>query len=143
MDLVRLQFSAVSTSADLMLVVRFDKTTIFDSQLGPGQHIISHEFDDEIECQHVLEIEMQGKTQQHTRIDEHGNILQDHVIEIADFSLDGLEWKQKFYDNCEYHHDGNGTREPMTQEFWGAMGCNGVVRLEFSSPSYMWLLEKM
>ena len=35
----------------------------------------------------------------------------------------------------------NGTQESVDDDFFGTMGCNGTVRLKFSSPVYLWLLE--
>jgi hypothetical protein len=42
-----------------------------------------------------------------------------------------------------YHHDTNGSTAPVTDSFYGTMGCNGRVEMRFTTPIYLWLLENM
>jgi len=76
-------------------------------------------------------------------IDDQGNIIKDVVVEIVDISFDDVELGQIFYDKTFYYHDLNGTKDPVEDRFFGTMGCNGKVRLDFSSPVFIWLLENM
>jgi hypothetical protein len=46
-------------------------------------------------------------------------------------------------DQLVYEHNANGTGPLVQDKFYGEMGCNGTVTLEFSSPTYLWLLEQM
>ena len=92
---------------------------------------------------HILEIEMLGKLPEHTQLDAQGNILQDSLVTVNHLKFDDIDLGQVFYNLAEYHHDLNGTSTPRVDKFYGTMGCNGVVKLEFSSPVYIWLLENM
>jgi hypothetical protein len=127
----------------LRLTVRFDNTTIFDNILTDGLIKIQHEFVEKDDVQHTLEIEMSGKTQNDTVVDAHGNIIDDRLIEISSLNLGDIDIGQLFFDFSEYHHDFNGTADPLCDKFAGIMGCNGIVKFKFSSPAYLWLLENM
>jgi hypothetical protein len=90
-----------------------------------------------------VEIEMSGKLPEHTAIDDQGNIVEDCTIEISEFSLDEIALVHLFTDNCKYTHDFNGSQAPVVDKFFGNMGCNGIVKFEFSAPLYIWMLENM
>lgn len=139
----KISFNAKSTGSGLVLCVRFDQKEIFRRELTHSFQEISYEFDDSDDERHTIEIEMSGKTPACTRIDDAGNIISDKVIIIDQFKLDDIELGQVFVDQAQYMHDFNGTRPGTTETFFGTIGCNGTVRLQFSSPVYLWLLENM
>ena len=101
------------------------------------------EFDDELEQPHVLKIIIKNKTAEHTKIDSQGQIVQDSVVEIKNFKLDDIAIEQIIYDHAVYHHNFNGSGNWSDNKFYNTAGCNGTISLEFSSPAYLWLLEKM
>jgi hypothetical protein len=136
----------VSISASgpaLHLRVTLDDDVIFDSEVPSEKHTLTHQFDDDSEAEHVLSIEMSGKLPEHTKISELGEILEDRVVTIGDLSFDGIDLGHLFYEVTRYHHDFNGNSDPIVDEFFGIMGCNGRVELRFTTPIYLWLLEKM
>jgi hypothetical protein len=92
---------------------------------------------------HVLEIELVGKMPAHTSLDEQGEIDQDLLAEISNITLDSIELGHKFFELSQYHHDYNGNGPATVDRFYGTMGCNGRISFEFSSPSYLWLLEHL
>jgi hypothetical protein len=144
MEKSRISFRTRATGADLTLVVRFDGQEIYRCpHLSSDFQDIAHEFDDSQEREHTMEIEMLGKTQDHTQVNESGDIISDRVVEIEDVALDDITLGHLLTEVAEYHHDGNGTRDSMQERFYGTIGCNGVVRLRFTSPIYLWLLENM
>ena len=65
------------------------------------------------------------------------------MIEISDVAIDGIELGIVFQNLSRYTHDFNGTADKITEQFFGIMGCNGNIELEFDSPVYQWLLENM
>jgi len=95
------------------------------------------------EAQHELRLVMKGKTAEHTRINEAGDIISDACLTISRLAFDEIELKQIFVDQATYTHDFNGTGETIEDKFYGTLGCNGVVSLKFSTPMYLWLLEHM
>ena len=97
----------------------------------------------EDEDDHELRFVMKNKTIDHTQIDEHGTIIQDTRITIQNLCFDEIALGQVFVDHAEYTHDFNGTKDSVTEKFYGEMGCNGTVSLKFTTPIYIWLLENM
>jgi hypothetical protein len=98
---------------------------------------------DDSDGDHELKFVLKNKTHDHTKVDEAGNIVQDAVIEIRNLKFDEIELGQIFYDQSVYQHNFNGTGEETQQQFYGTMGCNGSVSLKFTTPMYLWLLERM
>ena len=93
------------------------------------------------EQSHVLELELFNKLSEYTKIDAESQVVSDVCLEITDFTMDEIAlspWHLGLY-----HHDRNGTSEPQQEKFYGVMGCNGRVRIEFTTPIYLWLLEHM
>ena len=112
--------------------------------------VTDHVNDQQLECQvtedeadHELRFVMKNKITDHTKIDEHGTILQDSRITIQNLCFDEIALGQVFIDHAEYAHDFNGTKDSVTEKFYGEMGCNGTVSLKFTTPIYIWLLENM
>lgn len=103
----------------------------------------SVEVSDSGQSSHVLEIRMQGKTSDHTKLNSDGTIAQDILISIQEVCLDGVNLGHAFLEHTVYSHDFNGTQHPVTVPFSGHMGCNGTVRFEFFTPVYLWLLENL
>lgn len=79
----------------------------------------------------------------HTIIDDSGKFLQDPVINISNFKIDGIDCNYILHKNSEYHHDFNGSNNPTIEKFYGVMGCNGQVILHYDTPIFVWLLEQM
>lgn len=101
------------------------------------------ELDDTLEAEHNLEIVMSGKTQDHTKLDEQGNIVKDALLKITDVSIDEVDVSLLLYTLATYSHDFNGTADHTRVPFHGLLGCNGIVSFKFSTPYYLWLLENM
>jgi hypothetical protein len=127
----------------LHLRVTLDNHVMFDGEVSCEKHTLTHQFNDDDEAEHVLEIEMSGKLPEHTKISESGEILDDRVITVRDLTFDGIALGHLFYEVSKYHHDFNGTGDPTVEDFFGTMGCNGRVELRFTTPIYLWLLESM
>jgi hypothetical protein len=138
-----LSFCAAATGAELRLIVRLDGTVIYDGYPTEKPALISHEFADQDDRDHTLVFEMRGKLPEHTQISDTGEILQDRVIEISDVAFDDIALGHMFMEQSRYYHNTNGSTDPVVEAFYGAMGCNGHVKMQFSTPIYLWLLENM
>ena len=144
MQYCNLSFVANCYGGSLRLTVRLNNQTIFDNDIQDDPVPFKHCFPDEQTEGHVLEIELSGKQPEDTEIDYRGVILKDKLLEISDFILDGVDLSKIIYQHAVYtHNHNNPTKENTQQPFYGIMGCNGTVRFEFSSPTYIWLLENM
>jgi hypothetical protein len=135
------KISANEAVLDFQLVL--DGQVQWQGRPGMDVQEISVEFDDADDESHVLEFVLSGKTSEHTQITEQGEIVSDVMVQIRDIAFDDIAIDQIFSELAEYHHDFNGTQSVVVERFYGEMGCNGTVRLEFTTPIYLWLLETM
>ena len=90
-----------------------------------------------------LKFIMKNKTIDHTTVDENGQIIKDSYLKISNFTIDSIELGHTFLEQCKYHHDFNGTQDPVVDKFYGNMGCNGTLIFLFQSPIYIWLVMNM
>lgn len=141
MDQTKISFDIRHPGMGLCVIVRIDGQTVWQSTeafTGPVQFTVADDKDD-----HVLEIELSGKTWAHTQVDDTGAIIMDHTIDISGMSFDSINVDKIMWDQCQYQHDVNGTGSSMVDRFYGTMGCNGIVKLRFITPVYLWLLQNM
>ena len=90
-----------------------------------------------------LKFILKNKTMDHTTVDENGKIVKDACLNISKFFIDNQELGHTLFEHCKYHHDFNGTQDPVVEKFYGDMGCNGTVTFSFESPIIMWLIMNM
>ena len=128
--------------AKIGLEIWLDSTKIYNSEHVSEPVDFSYDFSD-TEADHHLRFVMKNKTQAHTQVDDAGTIVKDSCICIDRLSFDQIELGQIFIDQAVYEHDFNGTADAVRDKFYGQMGCNGTVGLAFTTPIYLWLLERM
>ena len=142
----QIKFSCKATNhsdvSDLGLEVWIDNNKFFDNTISQGNHNILCNFNED-ENDHVLKFIFKNKTTDHTVISESGQILTDAYLQISEISFDEIQIDQMVFDNAIYTHDYNGTGKMIEENFFGTLGCNGKVELNFSTPFYIWLLEHM
>jgi hypothetical protein len=143
MQTAKLGFRISATEAVLDFSVILDGKIQWQGCPGTNMQEITLEFDDADDESHVLEFVLSGKTIKHTKITDQGKITSDVTVRIENISFDNIEIDQIVSELAEYHHDFNGTQSAVIERFYGEIGCNGTVRLEFTTPIYLWLLENM
>jgi len=131
-----------NNSIVLGLRVMLDQVTIFENAHVSETVQIEHEISDD-EGEHELTFELFGKLTEHTKITDTGKIVSDALLEINNITLAGINLDQILPSLAVYHHDLNGSQVPADHKFYRNMGCNGTVRLKFTTPVYLWLLENM
>jgi len=129
-------------SAGLDLEIQLDGQQIFYLESVNNDYKLVHELDD-ADGEHELCFIMKNKNSSHTQIDKDGNIVKDSCITISNVEFDEIPLEQVFVEKTVYTHNFNGTREQISEKFYGEMGCNGVVSLKFVTPMYLWLLENV
>lgn len=134
----QLVFHARATGPDLALTVRFNGKTAHTEITGP--RIFQFDFGDL--GQHVLEIELANKLPQHTRVNAEGTIIEDRVIELSDFSINGICIDSIISQCAVYWHNSNQPGDYQADEFYRVMGCNGRVVISFVSPICNWLMAQ-
>ncbi len=90
-----------------------------------------------------LQFVLKNKTADHTIIDDRGKIVKDAFLTISKFCINDIELGDQFPLQCRYHHDFNGSQEPLVVPYYGDLGCNGEVVFDFQSPVYYWILESI
>ena len=131
----------INPAAELGLEVWIDDQQLFDTNHVSDQQLEWSISEDEAE--HELRFIMKNKTTGHTQVDENGKIIQDSRITIQNLCFNEIKLGQLVIDQAEYIHDFNGTKDSVTDKFYGEIGCNGTVSLKFTTPIYIWLLENM
>jgi hypothetical protein len=134
--------TSLDPTATIGLEIWLDDTQIYNTEQVTDTVNFAHEFED-TDGEHQLQFVMKNKTQQHTTIDEAGNIIKDCRIYINNLSFDEINLDQIFIEQAVYEHDFNGTAASIQDQFFGEMGCNGTLTLAFTTPVYLWLLETM
>ena len=129
-------------AAELGMEIWLDHNKIFDVDPVTGAVDVDHEFSDQ-DQDHELRFVLKNKRPEHTKIDEHGNIVSDALLIIKNFRFEQIESGTLLTDLSVYAHDFNGHGPETQQKFFGEMGCNGTVTLRFSTPMYQWLLEHL
>jgi hypothetical protein len=90
-----------------------------------------------------LKFIMKNKTMDHTTLDKNNKIVKDACLKISNFTIDRVKLGHTFLEQCKYHHDFNGSQEPIVDKFWEEMGCNGTLIFLFQTPIYLWLVMNM
>lgn len=139
------QFRACPDNSETpwQICVLCNDTVVVESTSINKPTTITYTFDDDVEKYHGIVIQVSGKRDQDTTVDEQGNIVRDSLLEFSDFMLDDIDISQLVYNKSKYLHDLNGHSKPVEQQFFGKAGCNGQIHFEFRSSIYVWLLEEM
>ena len=136
-------FNVKSSGKPLDLAVKLDNTIIHDLTIDNDITSVTVQMDDEVEADHCLEIILKNKTPEHTTVDENNNIIADSELVFSDIMIDEIDIEELLYFVAKYFHDFNGTGEATEENFYGTMGCNGIVQINLQTPIYLWLLENL
>lgn len=144
-DLIALKCVISSTDINVPLGMRVcvDDKVLYENSHVKDEEIVEYKISDNDNEEHTLTFELFGKLPAHTKINDAGEILQDALISIKNLEIDGIDISQVLQDSAIYYHDFNGSKDPVEDKFNGAIGCNGIVKLKFTTPFYLWLLENM
>ena len=134
--------SSSAPAAEIGAEVWVNNTCVINCEHVDSAILFEHAIDDS-DGEHELRIVMKHKQAAHTRLDEHGNIVQDAVITVSDLEFDGIDIMQIATEQAQYMHNFNGSQPDGVHKFYGDMGCNGTVSMKFTTPVYLWLLENM
>lgn len=144
METVKISFDIETSDAECPLGVQIwlDGAVLLTNNHVQEKISFAHDIVDD-DSEHKLQVIIWGKTADHTKVDEAGNITKDALISISKIQVDEIDIVQIFHARAQYHHDFNGSQAPVTDKFHRYMGCNGAVTFKFSTPIYLWLLENM
>jgi len=142
---MKFQFRVCPNNADTAWKIRaLDNEHVFFEKDSIRDTVdIVYDFDDNIDGDHKICIELSGKLPTDTVIDTDGNIIKDNTIELTNFRIDEFDVDKIIKATAVYNHNFNGTANSINDNFFGIAGCNGTIKFEFQSPVYIWLLEAM
>ena len=141
---ISLGLAILPTAPDrpLGVSIRLDGQELYRTDTVDSRIVLHHFLSDD-DGEHCLEIELLGKTLDHTHLDADGNFEYDSCLQIDALELDDIDIVPLFQKLAAYQHNFNGTDNATTERCYGTLGCNGVVSLTFATPIYLWLLENM
>jgi hypothetical protein len=144
LETVKISFDIEPSDATCPLGVEIwlDNTVLLSNNHVQEKIMFSHDINDH-DGEHELQIVILGKTSEHTKIDEAGNIIKDATLQISNVVIDDIDVNQLVLEKCVYTHNFNGTQPEIKDTFHGVAGCNGTIVFEFTTPIYLWLLENM
>ena len=134
--------SPTTTAVPLGCEIWIDDVCVFDQDHVNEPCPVEYEFSDD-DGEHALRIVLKNKLPEHTKVDKSGTILQDAMLSVTEISFDEIDCTQIVQDLSVYRHNFNGTEPEVEDRFYGDLGCNGTVELQFTTPLYLWLLENM
>ena len=142
METVAINFDLDSNNyaARLGFLVVYQNQVLVDIDHVASKNSIKFDLDVD-DGDHELQFTMKNKTIDDTVVDEHGNIVSDAYLTIANMHLENVDLEYNFIKHSVYTHNFNGTQDSIEDSFHGTMGCNGTVTFRFSSPFYIWILE--
>jgi hypothetical protein len=140
---IELDISSTDAAAALGIQVWVDDLCVHQHIHVSENYHVQYEINDDEEKSHLLKIVMTGKTAAHTQLDADGNIVKDVMLSIRNIAIDGINIDKLVHRLATYQHNFNGTQPQCSDKFFGFMGCNGSVTLEFTTPGHLWLLEHM
>ena len=145
METAKISFDVETSDAECLLGVEIwlDDVVLLRNNHVQDKVTFVHNINDDDDGEHEFRIVMLGKTADHTKIDEAGNIVKDATLQISNFVIDDIDVNQLFLEKCVYEHNFNGSQPDIKDTFHGIAGCNGVISFKFSTPIYLWLLENM
>tara|TARA_R110001592_G_scaffold277920_1_gene545152 strand:- start:1066 stop:1512 length:447 start_codon:yes stop_codon:yes gene_type:complete len=102
--------------------------------------------DTDAKTEQCIKISMRGKTATHTKIDEEQNIVSDIYAMVHKIVIDEIEVTELYTqgNKCYYHIGSNSNKNGpiLTDEFYGYIGINGDVLLNFYTPLWHWFNSK-
>jgi len=116
--------------------IQINDSIVYDS-VATESITIKYPYKDQKEID--LSMWMHSKTQDDTKVDQEGNILDDKYIKIKRFIVNNFDLKKDFdffYNQFSYHN--NNKEQPVKEGFWFN---NDVLSLKFTAPFIRYYLD--
>lgn len=139
---LKLGLNSNTDCSEIKLIVTVDGQQIFEC-LATQQEQIVHYTLPENPSTHRVTVEMIGKQPRHTIVGEQGEIVSDVYASISTLEIQNIDVKPVFCvgRSCYHHSYNNPDASTIIDEFYGDIGCNGIVKIDFFTPIYLWLAD--
>ena len=141
----QLVFSTHGQAAEINFFVYFDNNLVGEFACIGSAHLIEYELSeeqDDIERPRCVTITMLGKNQSHTVLDSQNQIKSDCYCLLDKIIFDQIDVTDQFCQGQAKYFQTTSTGEDGVDDFFGFLGINGKVILDFSTPLYKWMLSK-
>jgi hypothetical protein len=129
---------------DVLVTVFLNNNLVFTCCLDDNAYIIEEVFNNTEELvKQTIKICMNGKNQTHTVMDQQGNIILDHAVIVEKILIDDIDVTELYCAGAEcYIHNNNGRSDEFLDQFYGYIGCNGEVNIEWTTPLNLWFIQQ-
>lgn len=135
--LFHLEYEHVWIDHPLDLVIKIDDRTLHMDVSGAKSTTIDKKISVE-PGDHLLTLSVSNKNNRSTVVDEHNNILADSYVKIKKLLIDEIDFGRIMLSESKHVDNNNNiTISP------GGVYTNGTWSLNFTTPVYIWLLEKL
>lgn len=139
---VDLEFSFSEKTKHIFIEVACDNRHINTFSLGETSNITFFVENSKDTINHKIYIKLFGKSENDTIVDEFGKIISDKFAILTRISFDSIDVTELYTNGHQcYKHSHNNTTKTLEDEFYGFMGCNGIVTIDFYTPIHKWFLE--
>jgi len=123
---------------------------IDNTESDPKVITFEHTLDEQ--CDYELVIERTNKGRDQCVVDDQGNVIKDQLLNIKKIEIDDVDIGALVYDGVyrPYYPEPWATQQRQSGKQLAPtfknvtkMGFNGIWRLKFTSPFYIWLLENL
>jgi len=134
------------TNPEIFIDILYNNNLVMTDTFSKGFKDFTVEFEDTDEhTEQCITFTMRGKTEQHTIV-ENNDIVSDVYAMIKNITIDEIDVTDLYTEGALcYHHVGSNNKQngPMIiDEFYGFIGFNGDVKLEFTTPMWQWFNSK-
>lgn len=132
---------------DIFIDVYHNNKFIVTDTFSKGLKEYAVEFEDTDEhAEQCITFTMRGKTEKHTIIDAQNNIVSDSYAIVKKIIIDEIDVTDLYVEGnpCYYHVGSNNKQNGpvIIDEFYGFVGFNGDVKLQFTTPLWKWFNSK-
>lgn len=142
-----LDIECSETVPEIFIDVYQNNKLVTSNSFNEGVTQYTIEYEDTAEhTEQCIRVVMRGKTEEHTIVDEQDNIVYNVHAIVQKIVLDEIDVTDLYVNGnpCYYHVGSNNNQNgpTLTDEFYGFIGLNGEVRIDFCTPMWHWFNSK-
>jgi hypothetical protein len=141
----KLSFSTCGYAPEIKFFVKLDDLVVGQFDCDNQTHSVIYDMDDvedDIVQSRSITISMVGKSESHTLVNESNKILSDCYCTVDQIVMDEINVTDQFCQGQAVYVHKKDNAPNIEDVFFGFIGINGDVILEFTTPLYLWMLKK-
>jgi hypothetical protein len=144
--LYQFEITTHGVAPEIQFLIKFGNSIIKNFECNNQTHFIEYtmsDHEDDIACERLFQITMQGKNQTHTVVSDDGSLKSDCYAILDKIVFDEIDVTTEFTNGQKiYLHNNNGNGNLIMDEFYGFIGCNGSIDFAFSTPLDIWMFKQ-